>query len=402
MKKLVSALLAGVMATSLVACSGTSSTASSASSSASSSEMKVAMITDSGEITDKSFNQTTYESSKEWSEANGAGFKYYKPAGDNTDARVQAVETAISEGYNTIVMPGYLFAGTVINCAKSYPDVKFIALDCGEGDLLEAGVTAAGEKYDYTPSNWDFKKYVDISNVYCAVYQEELAGYMAGYAAVKLGYKKLGFLGGMSVPAVMRYGYGYVQGADAAATELKLTDVEINYVYGGKFAEDPAIKATMDTWYANGTEVVFGCGGRVYISAAEAAKSANGKMIGVDSDQSAVIDAEYGKGMTVTSAMKGLAPTVKDTLTAIKNGKWSDYAGKIDTLGLISGDDPTKNYVQIPMDTTQWADGKFTQADYKALVKGMFDKTIKVSNDISAKEPTAKAVKISYQGTILS
>lgn len=124
----------------------------------------------------------------------------------------------------------------------------------------------AGEKYDYNPANWDFKKYVDTSNVYCAD-QEELAGYMAGYAAVKLGYKKLGFLGGMSVPAVMRYGYGYVQGADAAATELKLTDVEINYVYGGKFAEDPAIKAAMNTWYANGTQVVFGCGGRVYISA---------------------------------------------------------------------------------------------------------------------------------------
>jgi basic membrane protein A len=364
--------------------------------------MKVAMITDSGEITDKSFNQTTYESSKEWSEANGAEFKYYKPAGDNTDARVQAVETAISEGYNVIVMPGYLFAGTVVSCAKQYPDVKFIALDCGEGDLLEAGVTAAGEKYDYTPSNWDFKKYVDISNVYCAVYQEELAGYMAGYAAVKLGYTKLGFLGGMSVPAVMRYGYGYVQGADAAATELGVTGVEINYVYGGKFAEDPAIKAAMDTWYANGTQVVFGCGGRVYISAAEAAKSANGKMIGVDSDQSSTIDAEYGKGMTVTSAMKGLAPTVKDTLTAIKDGKWSSYAGKIDTLGLISGSDPTLNYVQIPMDTTQWADGKFTQADYKALVKGMFEKTIKVSNDISAAQPTAKNVKINYQGTILS
>lgn len=401
MKKLVSALLAGVMATSLVACSSSSSS-SSASAAGTTSDMKVAMITDSGEITDKSFNQTTYESSKEWAEANGSDFKYYKPSGDSTDARVQAIETAISEGYNTIVMPGYLFAGAVVSTAKDYPDVKFIALDCGEGDLLEAGVTAAGEKYDYTPSNWDFSKYVDISNVYCAVYQEELAGYMAGYAAVKLGYKKLGFLGGMSVPAVMRYGYGYVQGADAAATELKLTDVEINYVYGGKFAEDPAIKAAMDTWYANGTEVVFGCGGRVYISAAEAAKSANGKMIGVDSDQSATIDGEYGTGMTVTSAMKGLAPTVKDTLTAIKDGKWSDYAGKIDTLGLISGDDPTKNYVQIPMDTTQWADGKFTQDDYKALVKGMFDGSIKVSNDISAKEPAAKNVKINYQGTILS
>ncbi len=401
MKKLFKLVLSGIMATSLVACSSSNTEGSTATTSETS-DMSVAMITDSGEITDKSFNQTTYEASKAWAEKNGADFKYYKPSADNTDARVQAIETAIAEGHNVIVMPGYLFAGSVVQCAKDYPDVKFIALDCSEGDLLEAGVTAAGEEYDYTPSNWDFDEYVDISNVYCAIYQEELPGYMVGYAAVKLGYTKLGFLGGMAVPAVMRYGYGFVQGADAAAEELGLTDVEIKYVYGGKFSEDPSIKATMDTWYADGTEVVFGCGGRVYISAAEAAKAVGGKMIGVDVDQSASIDADYGEGMTVTSAMKGLAVTVENALDTIKAGEWSTLAGKIDTLGLVSGDDPEANYVQIPEETTQFEDGKFTVDDYKALVKDMYDGKIKVSNDTSASEPTAKNVKVDFQGTILA
>jgi basic membrane protein A and related proteins len=401
MKKLFKLVLSAVMATGLVACSSSSTTDGSTATTSATSDMSVAMITDSGEITDKSFNQTTYEASKAWSEENGVDFKYYKPSDDSNDARVQAIETAIAEGHNVIVMPGYLFAGAVVDCASNYPDVKFIALDCSEGDLLEAGVTAAGETYDYTPDNWDFEEYVDISNVYCAIYQEELAGYMAGYATVKLGYTKLGFLGGMAVPAVMRYGYGYVQGADAAATELGLTDVEIKYVYGGKFTEDPSIKATMDTWYADGTEVVFGCGGRVYISAAEAAKAAGGKMIGVDVDQSASIDGDYGEGMTVTSAMKGLAVTVETALDEIKDGEWSSLAGKIDTLGLVDGDDPTANFVQIPMDTTQFEDGKFTVDDYKALVKGMYDGDITVSNDTST-EPTVKSVKVDYQGTILA
>ncbi len=401
MIKLFKLVLSGIMATSLVACSSSNTEGSTATTSETT-DMSVAMITDSGEITDKSFNQTTYEASKAWAEKNGADFKYYKPSADNTDARVQAIETAIAEGHNVIVMPGYLFAGSVVQCAKDYPDVKFIALDCSEGDLLEAGVTAAGEEYDYTPSNWDFDQYVDISNVYCAIYQEELPGYMVGYAAVKLGYTKLGFLGGMAVPAVMRYGYGFVQGADAAAEELGLTDVEIKYVYGGKFSEDPSIKATMDTWYADGTEVVFGCGGRVYISAAEAAKAVGGKMIGVDVDQSASIDGDYGEGMTVTSAMKGLAVTVENALDTIKAGEWSTLAGKIDTLGLVSGDDPSANYVQIPEETTQFEDGKFTVEDYKALVKDMYDGKVKVSNDTSASEPTAKNVKVDFQGTILA
>ena len=366
-------------------------------------EYAVAMITDYGDITDQSFNQTTYEACKAFCEDNGVEFSYFKPAGDNTADRVAMIEKAVDEGYNVIVMPGYAFGGAIVEAAPEFPDVKFIALDVAKGDLLEAGVAKAGESYDYNPDNWDLEKYVDMSNVYCAIYQEELCGYMAGYAAVKLGYKSLGFLGGMAVPAVIRYGYGFVQGVDAAAADLGLSDVTVKYVYGGQFFGDADITAVMDTWYAGGTEVVFACGGGIYTSAVDAAKKANGKVIGVDVDQAGVIANYAGvDGLTVTSAMKGLYPATYDTLNdVIINGNWANYVGKIATLGLVSADAPEANYVQIPMgEGTQWSDS-FTQDDYKAMVADMYNGVITVSNDISkAASDFATVITVDDQGAI--
>ena len=360
-------------------------------------EYKVAMVTDYGDITDQSFNQTTWEAVVAFGKDNNVETKYYKPTSNDTAGRVASVELAIAEGYNVIVMPGYAFGGTIVDVAPNYPDVKFVALDVAKGDLLETAVANKGESYDYNPDNWKLEDYVDLSNVYCAIYQEELSGYMAGYAAVKLGYTKLGFLGGMAVPAVIRFGYGYVQGVDAAAKELGIT-VDMKYAYGNQFYGDADITAVMDTWYADGTQIVFACGGGIYTSAAEAAKKAGGKVIGVDVDQKAIIDGDYGEGMTVTSATKGLRPTTINALTdIIVGGKWSDYAGKIVTLGLVSGDDPSANYVQLA-ETTQFGDG-FTKDDYAALVKGMFDGTITVSNDTSV-EPATTNVNVSWLGNL--
>ena len=392
MKKLISIILAVAMTLccfALVGCGKTENKTDS----------KVAMITDYGDITDESFNQTTWEACKAFCEENNIPVQYFKPAGNTTTDRVAMIESAIDQGYNVIVMPCYAFGGAIVEAAPKYKDVKFFALDVAKGDLLEAGVGAKGEKYDYEPDNWKLEDYVDMSNVYCAIYQEELSGYMAGYAAVKLGYTKLGFLGGMAVPAVIRFGYGFVQGVDAAAKELNI-NVDLNYVYGGQFYGDADITAKMDTWYQGGTQIVFACGGGIYTSAAEAANKVGGKVIGVDTDQKPVIDKKYGDGITVTSAMKGLAPTTKDTLKdIILNDNWKNYAGKIVNLGLVSGSDPTLNYVQIPMESTQWAEGKFTQNDYKALVKAMFDGTVKVSNDTKAM-PTTTNVTVSDQGNI--
>ena len=341
-------------------------------------DIRVAMITDYGDITDQSFNQTTYEASKAWCEANGVEFTYYKPAGDSTAERVAMVEKAADEDYNVIVMPGFAFGETITQTADTYPEITFIALDVSEGDV---GGTVP-------------------ENVYCAVYKEELCGYMAGYAAVKLGYKHLGYLGGMAVPAVQRFGYGYVQGIDAAAGELGLTDVVVEYVYGNQFFGDPDITAYTDNWYQNlGVEVVFACGGGICTSAGEAAAKVPGtKVIGVDVDQSFSLDAAYGENVTLTSAMKGLAATVNHMLDEVAAGNFANYGGKAEALGLVSGDDPSANYVLLPMDTTLWGDG-FTQDDYKALVKDMFDGKITVSDDISAM-PEVSNIKVNDLGNI--
>ena len=378
MKKFLALTLAVVMSLSLVACGSKEETpAEGEETPEGTADFSVAMITDYGDITDQSFNQTTYEACKAYCEANGVTFNYFKPAGDSTAERVAMVESAVDEGYNVIVMPGYAFADTIKETAETYPDVTFVALDVGEGDLG-----------DYTLP----------SNVYCAVYQEELCGYMAGYAAVKMGYTHLGFLGGMAVPAVVRYGYGFVQGADAAAAKIGTT-ATVEYVYGNAFAGDADITAYMDNWYQTlGVEVVFACGGGIYTSAAEAAAKVGGKVIGVDVDQAGIIDGGYGDGMTVTSAMKGLAPTVEHILTEIAAGNFANYGGKIETLGLESGDDPTANYVQLPMESTQWCD-TFTQDNYKELVKSMFDGTITVSNDTTAM-PATTAVTVNEYGNI--
>lgn len=373
-RKIMAVLLAAAMTGSLAGCG---STQNKNAADASEEKMKVAMLTDSGDITDQSFNQMTYEACKAWGKENDIEFNYYKPQSDSDEARTASVDQAVADGANVIVLSGYVFAPTVIDESDLYPEVKFLALDVSAGDICEKGI---GEGYDYNPDHYNVTDYYNEDNVYCCTYQEELSGFMAGYAAVMLGYRHLGFLGGMSVPAVNRYGYGYVQGADAAAKELGITDeVQVEYVCGGQFYGDADITAYMDTWYGSkGVEVVFACGGGIYTSAAEAAVKTGGKVIGVDLDQSVTIN-EYKDGLTVTSAMKGLQVTIDNVLDAILNDEWDEYVGKIENLGMESPD-PAENYVQLPEETTQW-DDTFTKEDYQKLVERMYNGEYEVSSD---------------------
>ena len=382
MKRFLALLLALCMVFALCACGNGDTNTDTDKDKDTETAMKVAMITDYGDITDQSFNQTTYEACKAYCSENSIDFNYFKPASDADADRVAMIEKAVADGYNVIVMPGYAFANAIKSTVNTYTDVKFVALDVGAGDLNTFNDDGSIKEEFKIPSN-----------LYCAVYQEELCGYMAGYAAVKLGYKQLGFLGGMAVPAVVRYGYGFVQGVNAAAVEMNIADqVSVKYVYGNAFNADPAITAVMDTWYKGGTEIVFACGGGIYASAAEAAKAVEGaKIIGVDVDQAAIIDGAYGEGMTVTSAMKGLAPTVKTVLAAISADKWADFGGKIETLGLVS-ENPDDNYVQLA-GSTQFGDG-FTKDDYTALVKDMYDGKITVSNATEEMPKTDVAVTV--------
>ena len=390
MKKILALALALCMVFALAACGQSAAPApaateapaapaESAAPAAAESSVKVAMITDYGDITDQSFNQTTYEACKAFADEKGLTFQYYKPASDSDEDRITSIEKAIDDGYTVIVMPGYAFGPAIQEVAPEYDDITFIALDVSEGDI--------GDLAKDVPAN-----------LYCAVYQEELCGYMAGYAAVKLGYTKLGFLGGMAVPAVVRYGYGFVQGADAAAAELG-ADVSLNYAYGNQFYGDADITAAMDTWYGAGTEVVFACGGGIYSSAAEAAAKVGGKVIGVDVDQSFNIDGQYGEGMTVTSAMKGLGATVNTMLAAVQAGEFANYGGKVENLGLVS-EDPELNYVQLPSATTQFGEG-FSAEDYVKLVGDMFNGVITVNNDISiSAADNATVIAVNDQGNL--
>lgn len=362
-KKMLSLALASVMAVSLTACGG-SSNAPAADSTA---DGKIALVTDVGTIDDESFNQATWEGVKQYGDAHSIEYTYYQPTEDSTEERINQIDLAISEGATVVVMPGYLFGETLSEVQKTYPDVNFIALDVSEGDM-----TAPIE-----------------SNAYACTFSEEQAGYLAGYAAVKDGYTKLGFLGGMAVPAVIRYGYGYVQGINAAAQELGV-EVEVKYTYGGQFYGDANITAKMESWYAEGTEIVFACGGGIYTSAMEAALNYKGMIIGVDVDQHSIGEGN-AYNPVLTSAMKGLTATVVDKLDAYFTGNWASIGGQVQNLGLADGD-----YIGLPTDNASWAFKTFTKDEYQSLLSGIKDGSIAISNNTENEPQVGGGVSVNY------
>ena len=333
------------------------------------SAQKIAMVTDSGDITDESFNQITWETVCAYGDANGVEYEYYKPAEDTDEERINAIDLAINEGATVVVMPGYLFGPAIAEEQDLYPDVKFIAVDVTEGDL----VNLAGDSVAIG------------NNSYICSFQEEQAGYLAGYGAVKDGYTKLGFLGGIAVPAVIRYGFGYIQGINAAAEEMGV-DVSVKYFYGGQFYGDENITARMEGWYADGTEIVFACGGGIYTSAVEAASNHDGKVIGVDVDQKPVIG-----DCCVTSAMKGLHAAVYDALDKYFNGEWDALGGKSEQLGLTQGD-----YIGLPTDDASWGFTTFTKDEYNTVLEGIKDGSIAVSNDTENNPEVGSHVAVDY------
>ena len=331
---------------------------------------KIAVVTDVGTIDDESFNQACWQGAEAFGQANGIEYTYYQPTEDSNDARVASVAQAVAEGADTIVMPGYLFGATLTVVMNMYPDVNFIAVDVGAGDLT----------VDYTTY------YDPTSNVACLTFSEEQAGYLAGYAAVKDGYTKLGFLGGMAVPAVIRYGYGFVQGANDAAVELEKT-IEINYTYGGQFYGSPEITAKMEGWYQAGTEVVFACGGGIYTSALEAAKKFEAKVIGVDVDQ-AYIDEDI-----ITSAMKQLQNVTETVLEALNKGEFATYGGKVTNFSLAEGE-----YVGLPTAETSWRLSTFTVEEYEALKAAIIAGTVTISADTENAPTVAETTTVNYIG----
>lgn len=332
-------------------------------------DQMIAMITDSGDITDESFNQITWETCVAYGDKNGIEYQYYKPAEDTDEERINAIDLAVADGATVIVMPGYLFGPAIAEEQDLYPDVSFIAVDVTEADIVDLSGNAVGIS----------------DNVYICSFQEEQAGYLAGYAAVKDGYTSLGFLGGIAVPAVIRYGYGYIQGINDAAEEMGV-DVDVKYYYGGQFYGSDAITARMEGWYQDGTQVVFACGGGIYTSAVEAAEQYDGKVIGVDVDQRPKIG-----DLCITSAMKGLGSAVNSALDAYFGGNWASIGGKSEQLGLAQGD-----YLGLPTDTDSWGFTTFTVDEYNTVLDGLKDGSITVSNDTENQPEVGSHVTVDY------
>ena len=314
---------------------------------------EIAMVTDVGLLRDGSFNEGTWNGVEAYAKANDITYKYYQPANgaDATDEdRYNAFKAAIANGAKIVVAPGYMQEKALKRIAAENPTVNFIFIDGW-------------------PLTDDNNKV--LSNVAAVAYQEEQCGYLAGYAAVKLGYTKLGFTGGGggTNPAVNRYGYGYVQGAIAAAEELNVNvEMKYSFKYGASFSASTDLQTQITGWYNNGTEVVFSCGGAMCSSVFAAAAVGGDKTIGVDVDQS------DDSNTVITSAMKGLKESVEIMLGKFYQNKWSECGGKLTTLGAKD------NAVGLP-ETTKFVEGKFTMNDYKALFNKIVDGTITVKAD---------------------
>ena len=313
---------------------------------------EIAVVTDVGQLMDKGFNQGTWEGAQAYAEANGKTYKYYQPANgsDATDNdRIAAMRQAITNGAKIIIAPGFLQAAAMTTVAIENPDVKFVFID--------------GWTLTDTNNN-------PLPNVTAVVYKEQESGYLAGYAAVMDGYRKLGYTGGGggSNPACNRFGYGFVQGAEAAARELGLdagaVTVKYSYQHGASFSASAELQAQINGWYSTGTEVVFACGGSMFESVKSAAEANPGsKIIGVDVDQS------FASDLVITSAVKGLKESVAKVLDQYYNGKWdSDLSGKTQNLG--ASDDATG----IPIATSRFEN--FTAQQYNDLFAKIKNGTI--------------------------
>lgn len=308
---------------------------------------EIAMITDIGDIDDKSFNQGTWEGIVAYAEANGITHKYYKPTEKSTDAYVAAIDLAVAGGAKIIVTPGFLFEPAIFQAQDLYPEISFILLD--------------GFPQDGTYTEFRIEK-----NVYSIFYAEEESGFLAGYAAVKDGYTKLGFMGGMAVPAVVRFGYGFAQGAEYAAKEMGIASIELKYHYTGNFDATPENQTMAASWYGEGTEVIFAAGGKVGNSVMAAAEAAGAKVIGVDVDQGAESDT------VITSAKKELAITVQAGLAGF-------YAGEFKG-GVSESLDITVDAVGLPFSGSRFA--TFTEADYNAIYAALVADTDGVASGI--------------------
>lgn len=328
---------------------------------------QVAFVTDVGQLKDKSFNQGTFDGVKLYAAANGLSYKYYQPANGSEatdDDRYDAMKAAVEGGADVVVCAGYLQEAALRKAAIEYPDTPFVFID---GYPIQEQATEYDAAGNALPNDSPV-----LTNVAGVAFQEQQAGYLAGYAAVKDGFTKLGFSGGGggTNPACCRFGYGYVQGANAAALEKGITvDMNYSWQYGSNFSASTDLQTMINGWYVNGTEIVFACGGSMFQSIVAAASANDGYVIGVDVDQSG--ESEY----VVTSAMKGLADAVQWAVAKVYDGTFDTIGGQQTSLGVAD------NAVQLPTGADSWRFETFTVEEYESLYQQMVDGTLVVDDD---------------------
>ena len=295
---------------------------------------ELALVTDFGTIDDKSFNQGSWEGLLMYAKEKNITHRYYQPKEKSNDSYLTAIDLAVRGGAKIVVTPGYLFEVPVFIAQDRYPNVHFILLD---------GV----------PHSEDYSTFKTAKNTVGVLYAEDQAGFLAGYAAVKDGNRRLGFMGGMAVPAVVRFGCGFIQGAEYAAAELGLGAgaITVNYHYTGGFSATPEVQTMSASWYNSGIDIIFGCGGAVGNSVMAAAEQTGKKVIGVDVDQSGE------SSSVITSAMKGLTPSVYSCISDYYSGKFPGG----ETLVFEASNDG----VGLPMKTSVFK--TFKQSDYDSI-----------------------------------
>lgn len=316
---------------------------------------EIAFITDVGQLHDRSFNEGTWNGVKLYAYQNDLSYRYYQPANEDSatdDDRYDAMVMAVENGAKVVVCAGYLQEAAIRRAAIEYPDVHFVFID----------------GYSLTENPEDENSAV-LTNVAGINFREEQCGYLAGYAVVMDGFESLGFSGGGggTNAACCRYGYGFLQGASAAAQELnKNVTVNYSWQYGNNFQASPELLTMISGWYNTGTEIVFACGGSMFNSISAAASANEGYVVGVDVDQS-------GESETViTSAMKGIDQAAILALGHHFDGTWDEIGGTTTTLGAA------EDAVGLPTAEDSWRFEEFTVEQYEELFNGILDGTISV------------------------
>lgn len=321
--------------------------------------IKIGMVTDSGTIDDKSFNQGTWEGILKYvaDHPDIAQDKYLQPSGEQATDYLNAISDLVDTGHSIIVTPGYKFETAVNEAADRYKDTAtFILID---------GMTHNG---DYN--------FVKHDNTVCIYFNEHEAGFLAGVAAAlssKTG--KVGFVGGMEIPPVQRYGWGFKAGVKYAEKNFGTKTQVVDYIYQGTFNDVAAGQTLASGMYNKGIDIIFAAAGGVGVGVFNEAKQRmeNGQevyVVGVDVDQYDFGKISSGKSVTLTSAMKRIDVAAYDYIDKKINGTFP--GGEIITLTLKD------NGVGLPEENPNLTEDIITKVN--EVKQGILDGKIAVPN----------------------